>query len=129
VWLNVCGPLPQAFVLDDAIWLNKSFESGALCYPERRRKLGQFFWMIQGGSVDKYVFVGKWPQVRAEAKVWWGKLTDDDLDKAAGRLDVFVGMLQEKYGYSRAHAEEEIEQRIAKPESGLRRKIDPTPGK
>ncbi len=79
--------------------------------------------------MDKYVFVGKWTQVRAEAKGWWGELTDDDLDKAAGRLDVFVGMLQEKYGYSRAQAEEEIEKRMTELESGLNRKTESTPGR
>jgi uncharacterized protein YjbJ (UPF0337 family) len=117
VWRNACGLLPRAFVLEDATWLNERLESGALCCPERRRILGQFFWMIRGGSVDKYVFVGKWPQVRGKARGWWGELTDDDLDKAAGRLDVFVGMLQQKYGYSRAQAEAEIEKRMNQLES------------
>ena len=55
--------------------------------------------------MNKDVFEGKWKQVRGEAKVWWGKLTDDDLDKVAGQFEVFVGLLQEKYGYSREHAE------------------------
>jgi uncharacterized protein YjbJ (UPF0337 family) len=84
--------------------------------------------MVQGGSVDKYVFVGKWTQVRREAKSWWGELTDDDLDKAAGRLDVFVGMLQQKYGYSHAQAEEEIEKRLTALESGLNRKLEASLG-
>jgi len=75
--------------------------------------------------VNKDVFVGKWKQVRGEAKVWWGKLTDDDLDKVTGRLDVFVGMLQEKYGYSRQHAEEEIEKRVTEFESNMNRKTQP----
>jgi len=25
------------------------------------------------------IFVGKWKQMRGQAKIWWGKLTDDDL--------------------------------------------------
>jgi len=40
--------------------------------------------------MNKDVFEGKWKQVRGEAKVWWGKLTDDDLDKVAGQFEVFV---------------------------------------
>ena len=79
--------------------------------------------------MNKDVFVGKWTQVRGEAKVWWGKLTDDDLDKAAGRLDVFVGMLQEKYGYSREHAEKEIEKHVTEFESNMNRKTEPTRGR
>jgi len=75
--------------------------------------------------VNKDVFVGKWTQVRGEAKVWWGKLTDDDLDKVAGRFDMFIGLLQEKYGYSRARAEQEIEKRVTELESNMNRKTQP----
>jgi uncharacterized protein YjbJ (UPF0337 family) len=75
--------------------------------------------------VNKDVFVGKWTQVRGEAKVWWGKLTDDDLDKISGRFDMFIGLLQEKYGYSRAQAEQEIEKRVTELESNMNRKTQP----
>jgi uncharacterized protein YjbJ (UPF0337 family) len=44
--------------------------------------------------MNKDVFEGKWKQIRGEAKAWWGKLTDDDLDRAAGKFDVFTGILQ-----------------------------------
>lgn len=63
--------------------------------------------------MNKDIVEGKWKQVRGEAKVWWGKLTDDDLDKAAGKFDVLTGMLQEKYGYTRERAAEEIDKRVA----------------
>jgi uncharacterized protein YjbJ (UPF0337 family) len=56
---------------------------------------------------------GKWKQIRGEAKSWWGKLTDDDLDRAAGKFDVLTGMLQEKYGYSRERAAQEIDKHMA----------------
>ena len=79
--------------------------------------------------MNKDVFVGKWTQVRGQAKVWWGKLTDDDLDKVAGRFDMFIGLLQEKYGYSRAHAEQEIEKHVTELESNLNRKTEPTRGR
>jgi uncharacterized protein YjbJ (UPF0337 family) len=57
------------------------------------------------------IFSGKWKQLRGESKVWWGKLTDDDLDKVEGNYDKLVGLLQEKYGYTREQAEEEWEKR------------------
>ncbi len=75
--------------------------------------------------MNKDVFAGKWTQVRGEAKVWWGKLSDDDLDKVAGRFDMFIGLLQEKYGYSRAHAEQEIEKRMTEFEPNMNRKTQP----
>jgi len=63
------------------------------------------------------VFEGKWKQVRGEAREWWGKLTDDDLDKVGGKFDKFVGVIQEKYGYTRERAEAEIDKRVAEYEA------------
>jgi len=38
----------------------------------------------------------------------WGDLTDDELNMIEGRRDRLAGKLQEKYGYSKREAEEEI---------------------
>ena len=73
--------------------------------------------------MNKDVFEGKWKQMRGEAKGWWGKLTDDDLDKVAGQFDVFVGLVQQKYGYSREHAEEEIEKQMNEYEAKLKKSV------
>jgi len=69
--------------------------------------------------MNKDIFEGKWKQIRGEAKAWWGKLTDDDLDRAAGKFDVLAGMLQEKYGYTREAAADEIDKRVTEYESNL----------
>lgn len=70
------------------------------------------------------ILEGKWKQIRGEARNWWGKLTDDDLNRAEGNLDKLVGVLQERYGYSREQAEMEIEQRLSDFESKVQ-PIDP----
>lgn len=57
------------------------------------------------------IFEGKWKQMRGQVKTWWGKLTDDDLEKVNGKFDLLIGLLQEKYGYTRQQAEEEFEKR------------------
>jgi uncharacterized protein YjbJ (UPF0337 family) len=57
------------------------------------------------------VFAGKWKQMRGQAKVWWGKLTNDDLEKVGGKYDQLIGLLQQKYGYTRQQAEEEYQKR------------------
>jgi uncharacterized protein YjbJ (UPF0337 family) len=57
-------------------------------------------------------FAGKWKQVRGRAKEWWGKLTDDDLERVEGQFDRLVGRLQERYGWARKQAEEEITRRF-----------------
>ena len=79
--------------------------------------------------MNKDVFAGKWKQIRGEAKAWWGKLTDDDLERAAGKFDVFTGLLQEKYGYTRQHAVEEIDKRVTEFEANMNRKTEPVPSK
>ena len=73
------------------------------------------------------ILEGKWKQMRGQAKEWWGKLTDDDLDKAAGKSDQLVGLLQEKYGYTRAHAEDEFNKRMAEYEASQKKSPAPTP--
>jgi uncharacterized protein YjbJ (UPF0337 family) len=58
------------------------------------------------------VFTGQWTQMRGSLKSWWGRLTDDDLDRIAGQKDRLVGLVQEKYGQSREQAEREVDQRL-----------------
>ena len=70
--------------------------------------------------MNKDIFEGKWKQVRGEAKSWWGKLTDDDLDRAEGKMEVLAGILQEKYGYTHQRAVEEINNRVTEYEDNLK---------
>jgi uncharacterized protein YjbJ (UPF0337 family) len=73
--------------------------------------------------MNKDIFEGKWKQIRGETKVWWGKLTDDDLEKVSGKYDIFVGLIQEKYGYSREQAEAEIEKHLDEYEASLKQSM------
>jgi uncharacterized protein YjbJ (UPF0337 family) len=77
--------------------------------------------------MNKDVFEGKWKQIRGEAKVWWGKLTDDDLDRAAGKFEVLSGILQEKYGYTHQQAADEIDKHLTKYKASLKSKTEPNP--
>jgi uncharacterized protein YjbJ (UPF0337 family) len=72
--------------------------------------------------MNKDILAGQWKQIRGEAKAWWGKLTDDDLERAAGKFDVLAGMLQEKYGYTRQRASDEIDKRVTDFEASLKTK-------
>lgn len=51
---------------------------------------------------------GKWKQLKGEAKIAWGKLTDDELDKAEGHADKLAGLVQERYGKTKEEAEKEV---------------------
>jgi len=66
--------------------------------------------------MNKDILAGKWKQMRGQIKASWGKLTDDELDQIAGKYDQFVGLLQEKYGYTRVRAEEEVNRQITEHE-------------
>lgn len=63
-------------------------------------------------SMNRDIFAGKWKQMRGELRNWWGRLTDDDFERIGGQKDKLVGIVQEKYGYTRERAEQEIEQRF-----------------
>ena len=62
--------------------------------------------------MNQDIFEGKWKEKKGQVKEWWGKLTDDDLDRVEGKADQLVGLLQQKYGYTKQYAEEEINRRL-----------------
>lgn len=62
--------------------------------------------------MNRDILQGKWKQLKGQAKVWWGKLSDNDLDRVGGRFDVLAGLIQQKYGISRRQAEEEIDKHL-----------------
>jgi uncharacterized protein YjbJ (UPF0337 family) len=62
--------------------------------------------------MNKDIFKGKWKEMRGQIKEWWGKLTDDELEQANGNAEQIVGLLQQKYGYTREAAEKEFNRRI-----------------
>ena len=51
---------------------------------------------------------GQWHQVKGEVKTQWGKLTDSDLDRIEGQSEKLIGAIQERYGYARDRAEQEV---------------------
>lgn len=55
------------------------------------------------------VFKGKWKQMRGQIQQKWGDLTDDDLDRIEGERTEFEGVLQERYGYTKERAKQEVD--------------------
>jgi uncharacterized protein YjbJ (UPF0337 family) len=53
---------------------------------------------------------GNWKQLKGSVKERWGKLTDDDLTVAEGKVDKLAGRLQERYGYTKEQAEAELKE-------------------
>ncbi|SLN53407.1 hypothetical protein AQS8620_02342 [Aquimixticola soesokkakensis] len=52
---------------------------------------------------------GNWKQLKGKAQEKWGDLTDDDLDRAAGKRENLEGVLQEKYGKTKEEAKQEVD--------------------
>lgn len=52
---------------------------------------------------------GNWKQLKGKAQAKWGDITDDEWHQVSGRRDEIAGLVQEKYGYSRERAEQEVD--------------------
>jgi len=70
--------------------------------------------------MNQDILTGKWKQMRGQVKQWWGKLTDDDLDRVDGAMDKLAGALQERYGWERDQAEREMKTRFERYEEETR---------
>ncbi len=53
---------------------------------------------------------GNWQQLRGKVRQQWGKLTDDDLEVAAGSRDEMIGRIQARYGVVREEAERQVDE-------------------
>ncbi|MBH3337909.1 CsbD family protein [Pseudomonas mendocina] len=54
------------------------------------------------------IIKGKWKQLNGRIKERWGNLTDDDLEVAEGHSDYLAGKLQERYGWTKEKAQQEL---------------------
>jgi uncharacterized protein YjbJ (UPF0337 family) len=53
---------------------------------------------------------GAWTQMKGKIRTQWGKLTDDDLEQIAGKKDLLVGKLQERYGHAKERIAKEVDE-------------------
>jgi uncharacterized protein YjbJ (UPF0337 family) len=51
---------------------------------------------------------GNWKQFKGKVKETWGDLTDDEIDQIAGKRDVLLGKIQERYGMQKDEAERRL---------------------
>lgn len=58
--------------------------------------------------MNRDILAGKWKEMKGRVKEQWGKLTDDDFDKIAGKRDQLVGKIQNSYGIGKDEAEKQI---------------------
>ena len=53
---------------------------------------------------------GNWKQVKGKLRETWGELTDDELEQIAGRRDVLLGKIQERYGVAKDEADRRVKE-------------------
>jgi uncharacterized protein YjbJ (UPF0337 family) len=49
-----------------------------------------------------------WKEIKGGLRARWGKLTDDDLERIAGKREQLIGRLREIYGLTKQRAEAEL---------------------
>ena len=79
--------------------------------------------------MNENIFAGRWREMRGSLRSWWGRLTDDDLERIGGEKDRLVGVIQEKYGHTREESEREVDRRFSEYGAGgiasnLKSKVD-----
>jgi uncharacterized protein YjbJ (UPF0337 family) len=54
-------------------------------------------------------FEGKWKQIQGQIRQKWGHLTDNDMQVIAGKRDVLIGRVEERYGLAKEKAAAEVD--------------------
>lgn len=61
---------------------------------------------------------GRWHQLVGKAKHHWGNLTEDELTRLEGDMERLAGLLEERYGKTKAEARQEIDEFLRKHREG-----------
>ncbi len=64
--------------------------------------------------MNQDILKGKWKELKGGLKEQWGKLTDDDLTQLEGKTEKLIGILQERYGYTKDKAEDEYKKFVGR---------------
>jgi uncharacterized protein YjbJ (UPF0337 family) len=54
----------------------------------------------------------QWEQLRPQLRSWWDRLTEADLMAIEGQKDRLISIVQQRYGYPRERAQQEVERRL-----------------
>ena len=54
----------------------------------------------------------QWQEIRGLSKRWWGSLSDADLDGIDGNIDRLISKIEERYGFSKDRATQDVYARL-----------------
>jgi uncharacterized protein YjbJ (UPF0337 family) len=63
-------------------------------------------------SPSEEPLAGQWERLRPQLRSWWDRLTEADLAQIGGQKDRLISMLQQRYGYPRERAQQEVDRRL-----------------
>lgn len=61
---------------------------------------------------------GSWQQMKGKVRTEWGKLTDDDVERAKGDFQQLRGAVQKRYGLEKEEAERQLNDWAARQAEG-----------
>jgi uncharacterized protein YjbJ (UPF0337 family) len=56
--------------------------------------------------------IGQWEQLRPQLRTWWDRLTEADLMQIGGQKEQLISVVQQRYGYPRERAQQEVDRRL-----------------
>lgn len=68
--------------------------------------------------MNKDILKGKWNQLKGGIRSKWADLTDDEIGRIEGDSEKFLGVLQERYGWTREQAERELTDYVNAADTG-----------
>jgi uncharacterized protein YjbJ (UPF0337 family) len=57
-------------------------------------------------------WTGQWEQLRPQLRSWWDRVTEADLVQIGGQKDRLISVVQQRYGYTRERAQQEVDRRL-----------------
>ena len=57
-------------------------------------------------------FERQWRDLRGQIRSWWDRLSESDLEQIGGKKAQLIRLVQDKYGYIRERAEQEVDRRL-----------------
>ena len=74
-------------------------------------------------DATKDILEGKWHELKGQVRQTFAKLTDDDVERLSGKMEELSGVVQQKYGYNKAKADDEIHAWLKEADQKLHAKV------
>jgi uncharacterized protein YjbJ (UPF0337 family) len=67
---------------------------------------------------------GKWNEIKGDIKNAWGKLSDDEIEKAKGNIQSLAGTIQQKFGLAQEEAAAKLNRIVEKYKNENKEDLD-----